>query len=112
MPCFDCSDDDEGPAGRRQVADHILPDCLETLGRYVGKGGHANARAALGRGPTEFIDRVCKQATYRVAAIATASISPWVHDTTAGRRPNAPKNNNAKSIPQLYVFIHFYVPNS
>ena len=65
----DCSDDDEGPAGRRQVAAHILPDCLETLGRYVGKGGHANARAALGSGPPEFIDRVCKQATYRVAAM-------------------------------------------
>ena len=65
----DCSDDDEGPAGRRQVAEHVVPDCLATLGRYVGKGGHANARAALGRGPTEFIDRVCKQATYRVAAM-------------------------------------------
>ena len=65
----DCSDDDEGPAGRRQVAAHVLPDCLETLGRYAGKGGHANARAALGRGPPEFIDRVCKQATYRVAAM-------------------------------------------
>ena len=64
-----CSDDDEGPAGRRQVAAHVLPDCLETLGRYAGKGGHANARAALGRGPPEFIDRVCKQATYRVAAM-------------------------------------------
>jgi hypothetical protein len=64
-----CSDDDEGPAGRRQVAAHILPDCLETLGRYVGKGGHANARAALGSGPPEFIDRVCKHAAYRVAAM-------------------------------------------
>ena len=64
-----CSDDDEGPAGRRQVAEHVVPDCLATLGRYVGKGGHANARAALGSGPPEFIDRVCKQATYRVAAM-------------------------------------------
>ena len=64
-----CSDDDEGPAGRRQVAAHVLPDCLETLGRYTGKGGHANARAALGSGPPEFIDRVCKHAAYRVAAM-------------------------------------------
>ena len=65
----DCSDDDEGPAGRRQVAEHVVPDCLATLGRYVGKGGHANARAALGSGPPEFIDRVCKHAAYRVAAM-------------------------------------------